>query len=812
MQSDDDLTGHRGYAVCGLLALAVWLAGCATPASSPEPSGTYTPPADIAAEDSEQEDRYSTGGDMEDPDAGLPKPYEHFPGTGEFVNEKAARRPRKSSEETGEVSFNFEGAPLPEVVKFILGDLLGENYVIAPGVGGQVTFATAKPISMNQVLPILEMLLSWNNAALVFLDGRYQVMPRGGALKGNLTPRLGGLSDIEGFDVRAVPLQFISPTEMEKLLTPYARDGAIISTDNARSLIVLAGTKQELENYLQTVEIFDVDWLAGMSVGIFALERVEVDKVVTELEAVFGEGAGTPLAGMFRFLPLERLNAILVITPQPRYLVEAERWVERLDRGGSEAGARLYVYAVRNVKAVDLADQLNEVFGGGGGSRNRDRTSGQLAPGLQAREISSINDPRRQRQDGDGGAAAEGTPAQRAAAQRRGGRDGGIALADGDEISITAVEESNSLLIRANPQQYEAVLGAIKRLDIVPLQVHVDVKVVEVSLNDNLQYGVEWFLENAINLADPSDLFGGVTPPGGTGGDNGGDGGSGTSGAVQKLFSDAAKRGPLDQREFGTLGAAGFRFGYRSTNYGFILNLLETATDTKIISAPSLVVLNNREANINVGTQIPVVSTRFVNNQVGGGTNNTIGSVQFRDTGVTLNVVPRVNPGGMVFMEITQEVSSPTGASDPFGNVSVNRRQIDTEIAVQSGETVLLGGLIQEQIDDTRRGVPVLKDIPLIGGLFGSKGLSDQRTELLVLIQPTVLDSPEKAREVTAEYQRKFEGVRPFLLDREREQARIEAANDAAEGRLPYRERMRRCRALGDPEAVVECMDAVNGE
>lgn len=803
MEPDDTLKRPPDWRLIAALAVAIFVAGCAMSTEQHIEAGPNPPRApEQPMAGSETQERYTTGGTAEDEPASRPEPYEQYPGTGDFINRAAAGTPRRRAEEGGEVSFNFEGAPLPEVVKFILGDLLGENYVIAPGVGGQVTFATAKPINMNQVMPILEMLLSWNNAALVYVDGRYQVMPRNTALKGTLRPRLGGLGDVDGYDVRAVPLNYISPTEMEKLLQPYARDGAIVNADNARSLIVLAGTRDELTNYLQTIEIFDVDWLAGMSVGIFALERVEVAKVVTELEAVFGEGAGTPLAGMFRFLPLERLNAVLVITPQPRYLSEAEKWVQRLDRGGSEAGSRLYVYAVRNVKAVELAETLNEVFGGASSGRSRDRTSGQLAPGLQAREISSINDPRRERDNTDG-ANAEGTPAQRAAAARRAGRDGGLLLVDGEEIGITAVEESNSLLIRANPQQYEAVLGAIKRLDMVPLQVHVDVKVVEVSLNDNLRYGVEWYLENGINSSDLTGFFGDNPSDPDDGGDDNGDG----TAPVKQLFGNA-----VDANQFGRLGTGGLSYAYLGPDYGVVLNLLESATDTKIISAPSLVVLNNREANINVGTQIPVVSTRFVNNNLGGNANNSIGSVQFRDTGVTLNVVPRVNPGGMVFMEITQEVSSPTGAADPLGNVSVNRRQVDTEIAVQSGETVLLGGLIQEQIEDSRRGIPVLKDLPLIGGLFGSKGLSDQRTELLVLIKPTVLDSPEKARAVTAEYQRKFKGVRPFLLDRARAEAAIEASNDEAEGLAPYRERVRGCRALRDPDQVVACMDALELE
>ncbi|MEM9301838.1 MAG: secretin N-terminal domain-containing protein, partial [Pseudomonadota bacterium] len=300
--------------------------------------------------------------------------FESYPGTGEFFDREAAGRTPAPDVDDGEIIFNFEGESLSEVVKAILGDLLQENYVIGPNLQGNVTFSTSKPVPMSQVMPILEMLLSWNNATLVYKDGRYHVLPINRAIQGQLRPVIGPSQGQRGYEVRAFPLEYISPSEMEKLLRPYAKETAFINVDNLRGLLILGGTRQELQNYEETIGIFDVDWLSGMSVGIYPLERVEVETVVTELESVFGEGAGTPLAGMFRFLAIERLNAVMVITPQPEYLDTAAEWVERLDRGGSEAGVRLYVYEVKNVKATDLADTLNQVFGEGSNrSSGRDR-------------------------------------------------------------------------------------------------------------------------------------------------------------------------------------------------------------------------------------------------------------------------------------------------------------------------------------------------------------------------------------------------------------------------------------------------------
>src|SRR5690606_3275267 len=216
--------------------------------------------------------------------------------------------------------------------------------------------------------------------------------------------------------VRAVPLRYISATEMEKVLEPYARPDAIVSADNARNVITIAGTATELDNYLRTIEIFDVDWLAGMSVGVFPLETGRASQVVGDLEAVFGEESGSPVAGMFRFMPLDGANAVMVITPQAAYLGEVQRWLERIDSAGRDA--RLYSYELKYIKAMDLADRLAEVDGGG---------SASLMPGLQSTTIRGSG------VDGRGSSLPVGGDFGGSEGQRRrgqgaqGGRTGGVA-------------------------------------------------------------------------------------------------------------------------------------------------------------------------------------------------------------------------------------------------------------------------------------------------------------------------------------------------------------------------------------------------
>ncbi len=676
------------------------------------------------------------------------------PGTGNFINREAASR-QPSGGQTGDVTFNFENAPIQTVIKSILGDLLQENYVIAPGVQGNVTFATSKPINASQARTVLETLLAWNNLAVVYKEGRYTVLPIGQAVPGNLTPRLGPASTARGYEVRVVPLQFIAPTELEKVLAPYVKQGAIIKADNARSMIVIAGNASELQSYLETIEIFDVDWLAGMSVGMFPLERIEAKDVVPELEKIFGDGGATPLAGMFRFLPIERMNAVLVITPQPRYLEQAQRWLERLDRGGAEAGAQLYVYYVKNVKATDLSDNLTEIFTGSKSSDSSRKSSiAGVAPGLAPVEIRTV---------GEGQKEGNDRPAPPAG--------GGIAITQSDDIRISAIEESNSLLIRATPVEYEAILSAIKRLDVVPLQVHIEAKILSVTLSDNLSLGVEWYFENNAS----SDITRAVRN------------------RPNRVNSDGTPTGRNAWDSYaGRLGSGGLSWTFLNTSAEALLSTLQSNGNAKVLSAPSLVVLNNKEASINVGTQLPVVSS-FINgvsNGVGnetGGTGNLnsgIGQsyVQFRNTGITLNVTPRVNPGGLVFMEVTQEDSQPLSADTAVaGNVAVSQRQIKTEIAVQSGQTVLLGGLIRDKDSIDESGLPGLSRIPVIGGLFGRTAKSKEREELLVLITPTVIDNAASAQDVTNAYREQFKGLRPIFEKLDEIQVRL----PQAEGNQP---------------------------
>ena len=723
-----------------LAALATVLAGCADTQTRPVIQRgddlNYHAPAAAAAT------AEPAGTPAADPTARSPGTV-FAQGTGVLIDEKLAGAPRPPAPPAGEATFNFEGESVLAVIKAILGDLLQQNYVIAPEVQGTVTLATPRPVNADQALSLLEMALSWNNARMVWSDGRYNIVPADRAVAGNLAPRVGTGKGARGFEVRAVPLKYIAALEMEKLLKPFAREGAVLNIDPGRNMVVLSGTAAELDNYLRTIEIFDVDWLEGMSVGIFPLRAQEATKVVEQLNQVFGEKGGTPLTGMLRFMPLEGLNAVMVITHQPKYLADAEMWIQRIDLGGE--GSSLFVYEVKYTKATDLADQLSQVFGASGTSRSGSRTADpfNISPGLAPVQVRTVEN---------------GAPAAPPAAQAAASANGAISLGSTENVFISAVEDSNSLLVRSSPGQWEAIRRAIDRLDQVPLQVHVEAQVVEVSLTEALSYGVSWFFGNQI----PGAGTDGTPIPG-------------SPLALSRSLNGFRNVGSV----FGTVGDGDSASRVNSISFvgpsaQAVISALDGVSKLRVLSAPSVMVRNNVEANFSSGTQIPVQST-IINPTLGGGTgadtNSTFSQVQFRQTGVSLKVKPRASNDGTVFMEITQEVSSPAanaaGTPTVGGNVSVNTNTLTTEVAVQSGETVILAGLIKTDSSRDKSGIPFLNRIPILGGLFGDHSQSDNRSELVILITPTVVRDPSGARKLTDEYGSRFRALEPLPAEAE---------------------------------------------
>ncbi|MCF6252751.1 MAG: type II secretion system secretin GspD [Methylococcaceae bacterium] len=630
---------------------------------------------------------------------------ELYPGSGEVVSHKNARRAKKATGK-GEYSLNFDDADLGEVAKVILSDILAENYVLSPKVTGRVTLQTSQPLTKSELLPTLDMLLDINNAAMVYQDGLYQIKTKTDALSGSAFSTYKNFKNKvpAGYQVRVVPVRNVSAEELADIIKPVLQEKTILHVDSNRNMMLIAGTTEELARAMEMVSAFDVSILQGRSFGLFPLKNVEAAKIIEELEHVFnqkGEGKG---GSFFQFMPIERLNAILAITHQARYLQDIERWVLRLDRANTTSGGGVNVYRVQHVDAVELATTLNEIFAQGGGNR---KGSSSVASGRKKVEITNKN---------------KRTSKVASTLKKLGAQS----LADVGEVKIIADEVNNALIIVATAQDYAVVQRVIKQLDVMPLQVLIDATIVDVTLTDNLKYGIKWALthnngQNSASSNKGTDLF------------------------------DAAKSVVI-----GSV-TGGFSYAFVSNDVSAVLEAEASKSNVNVISSPSLMVLNNQEASIQVGTEVSLKTSESTNTS--GGTNNVVtNTIQQRKTGVTLTIKPRVNASGLVIMDIEQKIEDFAKGSTN-GNPNILSREIKSSVAVNSGETIVLGGLISENNGRTKDGIPFLYELPLIGALFGNTDNSKRRTELVVLITPRVVKSKQDARLVTNEFKRMLSGI-----------------------------------------------------
>ena len=650
-------------------------------------------------------------------------------GSGQSINTAVANSPPPNLVgTTGEARFNFEGESLQAVAKAILGDMLGQNYVIAPGVQGTVTYVTSKPVSPAEALSLLEMVLGWNNASLIYSDGRYNIVPADGAMAtGTVAPRTGPATNVRGYESRVVPLKYVSAGEMEKILKPYARPNAIVNVDNGRNVITVAGSRTELANYLRTIQIFDVDWMSSMSVGVFPLQGGKASQVVTDLEKVFGEQGKSPVAGMFRFMPIESANAILVISSQPRYLDQIQEWIDRIDSAGG--GVQLYSYELKYIKAKELADRLAEVFGssGGGGRSGTGGDSGaSLMPGTTSTSLDGYGTGRPDStvNDNMGSSTSGGTGLGEGMMSLEPRQEGNGAVTleiAGERVGVAAVDETNTLLFRTSGRAWKSIREVVERLDVMPLQVHIEAQVAQVTLSGDLQYGVNWYFENPLGTTTlPANL------------------------GIRNLTNTG-----LNYTVFPGSAAA-------------IISALDQVSDVKILQSPSVFVRNNAEATFNVGTSIPISSVSF---NTSTGNEGTYSQVQYLDTGIILKVRPRITKDGMVFLDFVQEVSTPGAIPETCVencNPPINTRRLKSEAAVKSGNTMLMAGLINDGETRGSSGLPGLSRIPVIGGLFGSQKATTTRDETIILITPTIVYNSEEAADLTDEYSRRFRAMQPL--------------------------------------------------
>jgi general secretion pathway protein D len=649
---------------------------------------------------------------------------------------------------SGDVSLNFPGVEVGEVAKAVLGDLLHVQYTIGPDLHTQVTVVTQRPIARGDVVRFLEASLASSGIALAQRNGVYAVMTVEQArsqapvvASGNMTP---------GFATESIALNFVNAEELRKLIDPILPN-VVVQTDDARNTLVVAGTEGQRASIRDLVRQFDVDWLRNMSFALFVPQRTDSRLIVPELDRLINAD-GAPTHGMVRLIAMEHLNGILAVTTQRQYLDDVGRWIEVLDREGESSERRIFVYRVQNGRSSDLAKVLAAAFTGRTASeQGRNGRSGSqssltrddlnIPPGgvanggqMQAPGSGQMGGPA---QNGglpqssgssQGGASGGGLSG---GGESFGQQGGGSAQStsvdintDGLHAKISSDETNNAIVVYATPRDYAIVEDALRKLDIIPQQVLIEAAIVEVTLTDAMQYGVQW------------------------------------------SFAHGPSSGYLTQNSMATTllqNVPGFEYAYNGASIHATLDALENLTKIKVISAPKLMVLNNQTASLQVGDQVPVVTGSAVSTVTTGAP--VVNEIDYHDTGIILKITPRVNSSGKVLLDISQEVSDvlPQVTTDGVDSPTFSTRRISTSVSAQDGQVVALGGLFSISKNDSKSGIPYLSRIPVLGALFGEVNNNDTKTELIVLLRPSVIHDPEDSRAMTQELRDKLKTLRELL-------------------------------------------------
>lgn len=588
----------------------------------------------------------------------------------------------------GDITLNLVNVNANDAVQQILGQVLEVNYVVEASLTGNVTIQTSRPVNEATAVRLLSSALSSQGASLIAEEGFYRVVSTGRAS-----------ASVNGADgsVRVIPLSYVSAGSMSRMFSGLSNSGVTVETDADRNLLILRGDARSLNGMVDMVNMFDVNWMNGMSFSATPVQYTSATQIVDDLETIFSTEAGGALAGVVRFVPIERLNVVLTVSPQPEYLDDAKAWISRLDRSGGQASQRFYVIPIQNRAATEVANILRDTLGGDVASSTSVAGDLGLRPGESPLFETSA--------EGE----VDGAPAP-AAASSPSGSNG--------QIRLFADDSNNAVVVLATPEQFGLIEGAIDRLDVTPNQVVLEATIAEVTLGDDLSYGLTWFFQSGEFQGGFSDV---------------------SSGAVATQFP-------------------GFSLLFSGQDGRAALSAVAGVTDVKILSAPSLMVLDNRTATLQVGDQVPIVTQSAVS--ITNPDAPIVNSVSLRDTGIILNVTPRVNDGGLVILDIDQEVSDVVATnSSGIDSPTIQQRRISTSVAVQDGESIALGGLIRERISDTKTKVPLLGDIPLLGAAFSTTTQNTTRTELLVLITPRVINDQDDALMITDDMRSRMKSI-----------------------------------------------------
>jgi general secretion pathway protein D len=641
------------------------------------------------------------------------------------------------------VEMNFDGADVQTVAKSLLGDILQLNFVVDPRVQGNVTLTSAGPIPRKDVLPAFESVLRMSNAAIVHSGNLVKIVPIPEAAGGGISVGAGE----PGFGVSLVHLQYTSASTVAKTAESFLSRPGAIRVVPSRNLLLIQGTTAERQAALDAVATFDVEWLQNQSVGVYPLKSTSPETMIGELERIFETNEGGSGQGIVRFQPVSRMNAVMVVTKNPKLLTQTTQWIARLDRSDT-TGTTLRTFRLKNGNATQVAKILNDIFGGQRSGATADGAAKQIAPGVDSSQSrldsldrgSSAGSATPPAGNGSDNRAANPIAAAFSAFSDRKDADsdatGSSSAASGgnpqrgtfQNLRITADAVNNAVVVYSNQEDYRIVERAVRDLDRPQMQVAIDATVAEVTLTDQLQFGVQAFLNS--NQASVG-LFG----------------------AAQVAAQSAAQSTLLQTVAPGLNLVLGSQAQPR-----VILNALSTITDVKVLSSPSIVAMDNQPALLQVGDEIPITTSSAT--VISNSATPIVNTIQMRDTGIILKVLPHVHSNGAIQLEIDQEISGVVNPDQQTLTPTISQRRVHSTVSVISGQTVLLAGLISVNDQKTKSSVPGLQDIKFIGDLLGNTSNTKTKSEIIIFIKTRLIRNSADAGAVTEEFRDRLHMMR----------------------------------------------------
>jgi len=653
-------------------------------------------------------------------------------------------------------ALNLQNASLVEVVD-ILARALKINYILDPRVKGSVTINTYGEIKPVDVRPLLETILRINGAAMVQVGDLYRIVPIADVARLPISPQLNAsgkdLPDDERMILDLVFLKYATVVEMSKLLQPFLGEGAQMTSYEPANLMLILDNSRNMRRTLELIAMFDSDTLAGQRVRLFDVVNGRPSDVAKELEDVFKAFALSEKTSPIRFMPIDRINTIIAVAPNPGIFTEVEKWLKKLDIPLKVTAGSIdnYVYRLKYGRAEIVGSALMQLygFGGGGygggyggyggfGSMMGGYGMGGGGYGMGTMPVTLpppggiIATPSQSGQTA--GSTAAGTSNDLTGSYLTGSGYGyGGYQTHPPHPRIIPNPFDNTLLIQGTPQEWAQISRLIEQIDVAPRQVLIEAKIYEVDLTGAWSAGVQAFLQKR-------------------------------GPATDRLWSGSSNLNGLP----GLGLTAGLLVGHTRELLAF-LSTSEATTHAKVISAPTVIATDSIPASINVGQEVPTLTSQAVSGVQIGGTSQFANTISSRSTGVALNIMARVNSSGVVTMIINQEVSAPTpppsGVSVNINSPSFSKRNVATQVTIQDNDTVSIGGIIQESDSSSSSGIPFLHRIPIVGAAFGNKSTSKARTELIVFLTPHVIYDTNQIADATEELKSKMKRLEKLIKE-----------------------------------------------